>query len=76
MADDFTLRFGLDVADRRNARASLSPQAREQDFAREQIRILLRYVTLHQNGRRLDPDGFAIVTSPDDVIDLDPEAGA
>ena len=72
MAEEFTLKFGLDVTARRESRSGMSPEAREQAFARDQIQILLRYLTLYENGRALNPDSFSIVNAPDRIIDLNP----
>lgn len=66
---DFTLHFLLPVSE--PADTALPARERERAFAADQIRTLLAFVTLYQNGRQLAPDSFSIVNAPSRVHPLE-----
>ena len=67
MANDFTLHFDIPLADGETGPAAQGQADLERAFAREQIRILLEFVTLYQDGKPVVPDGFSIVNAPEKV---------
>lgn len=67
MTGDFTLHFDIPNV---GERPDLNQAEMERAFAREQIRILLDFVTLYQDGKPLNPDAFSIVSQPTEQYEL------
>ena len=72
MTDDFTLHFKIPEG---SHPSGITPAEMEREFAEQQIKILLDYVTLYCGGQPIRPDGFSINNYPDLVHSLKRERG-
>jgi hypothetical protein len=71
-ADAFEMCFRLQEASWRVEEDT--PEQELVRFAERQIRTLLSFVTLYQDGRVVAPDAFAVVNRPERVVPLSLDA--